>query len=405
MNKKIVLYIIGFLLLTTLVSAGFRTLFNPWTSRLDFVRDNNFSDDKMYLGETNVKNNLTVQGYVLIKESFSNMSMSNITFTNVSDNVIYAMNATDILTNTFKVYAFNGSVLQHVLEGNTASGNVNWSLDANTGKFYLAKTTWNRQNITLDFDRFYMPVNLSAGDLYVDNDAKINRDLSVGRNASAGWFNGRFNWTTISDWFTWDGASLGLNTTAVNNTLDERYVNVAGDSMTGNLNMTGNNISNARVYADDGTSAKPSYSFINDILTGFYRTGNGNIAFTSSGTLSSQFLLNSIATNTLLANGATFLTLKGQMADASDAIANKMGNSLTFSSASAKIVAFYKDNMLTEVASIYSTGLGNFTGGLIAPNLTVSSGIVISNGINLSSENMTNIDCLVWANGATDCGA
>ncbi len=406
MNKKFVLYIIGILLLTTLVSAGFRTLFNPWTSRLDFVRDNNFSDDKMYLGETNVKNNLTVQGYVLIKESFSNMSMPNITFTNVSDNVIYAMNATDILTNTFKVYAFNGSVLQHVLEGNTANGNVNWSLDANTGKWYLAKTTWNRQNITLDFDRFYMPVNLSAGDLYVDKnitlgqrilfalgaylenlrsgwldtnasvnaaninasgylnassanilgDVAISGDLSIGRNTSSGWFNGRFNWTSISGFLSFNGASLGFVSSLFNLTYDERYIQTDNESL---LNVNSSN----------------NWDAIDTINTSQMENNGGklNILATWFSTMFDNFF--GLKTTDNLAQGTV-----------------NFYDNKSWNESMARNIMDAKDLIINTSATSYADG-----------KFLPLSGGNMTGDINISSYNLTGVHCIVWENKATDC--
>ncbi len=53
----------------------------------------------------------------------------------------------------------------------------------------------------------------------------------------AGAYNGTFNWTAEGDFLDFDGSTLTFNDTFLNASLDDRYVNVAGDTMTGDLDM------------------------------------------------------------------------------------------------------------------------------------------------------------------------
>lgn len=174
--------IIAFLLmivisLSYISSAGYSTLWNPYTNRLDFVRNSNLTDEKVYLAETNVRDNLTVQGTLIVKNSFSTMGMGNTTFlSNVSVNTLHSLNYTDVVASTFKVYSINGT-------NEVLLNSANYSMDFSYGNFMLTSTRWQTgYNITLDWDRYYMPVNLTAGDAYVDGNLSINKDILVAKN-------------------------------------------------------------------------------------------------------------------------------------------------------------------------------------------------------------------------------
>lgn len=89
-----------------------------------------------------------------------------------------------------------------------------------------------------------------------------------------GWFNGLFNWTTLNNWLTFTGSSLSFNDTRLNESISsytgnlsggvsDYYVNTTGDTMTGDLNMVGGNITlnntelkdvinGSRIYLDSG---------------------------------------------------------------------------------------------------------------------------------------------------------
>ena len=126
-----------------------------------------------------------------------------------------------------------------------------------------------------------------AGNLYLEPNSG---DVIALNNITADWFKGLFNWTDDSDYLSFDGAILSFNETELNATIDAReldsfwnitgstylyndsgildvnetalnatidssltFVEVAGDSMVGDLNMTDNNIYNvSEIHFDTG---------------------------------------------------------------------------------------------------------------------------------------------------------
>lgn len=65
-------------------------------------------------------------------------------------------------------------------------------------------------------------------------------NLGIYNMTTGGWFNGKYNWTALANWLSFDGSTLIFNETKANNT----FVNVDGDTMTGSLNMGYNNLTN-----------------------------------------------------------------------------------------------------------------------------------------------------------------
>ena len=56
----------------------------------------------------------------------------------------------------------------------------------------------------------------------------------------SGWFKGLFNWTTLTNWQSFDGTTLSFNETKLNFTGDLRWVNTeGGDTMESNLTING----------------------------------------------------------------------------------------------------------------------------------------------------------------------
>jgi len=69
-----------------------------------------------------------------------------------------------------------------------------------------------------------------------------NGDISGLGDSNASWFYGLFNWTTGDTYNSFNGWQLLFNESKLNETGDVRYVNIDGDNMTGNLNMSNNSI-------------------------------------------------------------------------------------------------------------------------------------------------------------------
>ena len=57
------------------------------------------------------------------------------------------------------------------------------------------------------------------------NDFTGNQTITDGN-----WWNGLFNWTVLTDWFSWDGATLSFNETKLNDTIADYTQNLSGGS-------------------------------------------------------------------------------------------------------------------------------------------------------------------------------
>ena len=112
----------------------------------------------------------------------------------------------------------------NVVNGVNSNGTVKCIVDANTGP------TISNSSLNAIY------LNLSG------TNANQNINISF-YNLSAGWFKGLFNWTTLNNWLSFDGAVLSFNETKLNNTIDDRalssseangtYMKKAGDNATG----------------------------------------------------------------------------------------------------------------------------------------------------------------------------
>lgn len=92
----------------------------------------------------------------------------------------------------------------------------------------------------------------ASGNVSLTNVAFTNQSNNFTDNQTTnGWWNGLFNWTTLTNWLSFDGTTLSFNETKLNFTGDQRYVNIDGDNMTGNLNVSGN--ITAEYYLGDGS--------------------------------------------------------------------------------------------------------------------------------------------------------
>jgi hypothetical protein len=114
------------------------------------------------------------------------------------------------------------------------------------------------------------------------------------------------------------------------------------------------------VLAQDGSATNPSIAFSSDYRDGFYHSA-GNINVSIAGVIRSQFVSNGFRTNYLYClSTATSLQLSGTVADGGAAIANKIGNTASLTTAGAKICSFYNDAFSTEKLSIGYNGAINF---------------------------------------------
>ncbi len=99
-------------------------------------------------------------------------------------------------------------------------------------------------------------MNVSHGDLTI-NDGEIYAEKNI---TTGQWFKGKFNWTSLSRFLPFDGSSLDFDSDEFNTTYDDRFYNqsdaddnfvdVSGDTMTGNLTLNGDANLNAISYTD-----------------------------------------------------------------------------------------------------------------------------------------------------------
>lgn len=126
--------------------------------------------------------------------------------------------------------------------GDTMTGNLNTGTNNITNATEISSTLIDTTNLEVD--------NLEG-----------NMD-GTGFNITASWFFGSINWSDIANKFItavddsyiyMSGTTATLNETKLNATGDARYVNIDGDVMTGNLNMSGNNITEINYLNSGGT--------------------------------------------------------------------------------------------------------------------------------------------------------
>ena len=84
-----------------------------------------------------------------------------------------------------------------------------------------------------------------------DQDLNTTEDVIFNSVNVTTWFRGLFNWTSISNFLTFDGSNLDFDDGEFNSTYDNRYVEITGDSMTGSLNISGNLTVTGNVTANE----------------------------------------------------------------------------------------------------------------------------------------------------------
>ncbi len=305
-NKLIKLILLVSILLSCVVYAGYDTRWNPWTSRLQYVKDSNLSGEKLYLGEANVINNLTVNGYLAVATASNIINVSNQSIVNVTDNLVYKMNNfTDIVSSSLNAYSYNGSVL-------TLINSDNYTFNPTEGQWALSVTAYNGMNVTLDYARFYLSVNLSTNDLYVAGEVIANINWTMLQNypvacpsgaitqlgdsvtCSEPWLNitGVVNLTgnltgldyVTANFFVGDGSRLGNHST-----YNASYANdYLERNATTNLNMSDKNITNvADLYVDTIHGGSP-INFADSINLTFNGTTRN---ITNANSITASYLL------------------------------------------------------------------------------------------------------------------
>lgn len=185
----------------------------------------------------------------------------------------------------------------------TTSGSTNI-----TNNNYYINATYNITNNITNY-----------GDLDYTNVALTNQSNNfTGNQTTTGWWNGLFNWVIdipSQIWMTFNGTTLTFNETKLNETIDYRvslnnsggsgnvtwnesyanglYVDVTGDIMTGNLNLTnGANVTANDFIIPDMTGNNGVYT-----LNDFFKT------ITSAGRLTGGEIVNNAGTEIIVTAG------------------------------------------------------------------------------------------------------
>jgi hypothetical protein len=95
------------------------------------------------------------------------------------------------------------------------------------------------QNMNITCDEINFVGNVTQASV-TEIELNITESLFVGENVTiGGWFNGLFNWNTLTNWLSFNGSTLSFNETKLNDTIDDRQVNesiLQGANSTGGIN-------------------------------------------------------------------------------------------------------------------------------------------------------------------------
>ena len=146
------------------------------------------------------------------------------------------------------------------------------------------------------------------------------------------------------------------------------------------------------IFASSGSLTAPGFAFLSSSNSGFRLDGSGDINIVRAGSVAMNGVSGGIETGSAgLGTVAGYsLVLRNKTVDGATAIGTKIGNINTLTTAGAKIVSFYSDNITTEKAAIDKDG--SITMGAV---LNMSSG-----AFTLSGQGMTTYRASV-ADGAT----
>lgn len=225
-------------------------------------------------------------------------------------------------TPTARTVAVSSGVFS-VLLGDTASGACPGATNSNA--------------IDLDFnsDSYYLGVTIEA-------DSEMTPRKRIGASGYA------FNADLLD----------GLNTSAAGGA--SAFVPVTDGS--GHLTLTQNLTLGGVLKNADGAVDAPSYTFTNDLDTGFYSSSDGVVKYSGNGTAGAQFSSSGVNTNTINSLTAVTHTTKGQAVDGATAVGVTLGSVPTYATAGAKLASFV--NNTTEKAAIGLNGeiyVGNGT--------------------------------------------
>ncbi len=132
------------------------------------------------------------------------------------------------------------------------------------------KTIYNPFTSRLDY------VTKSFENLTINNSLIVNGSITALGNMTATWFRGMFNFTATAPWLTFDGGTLSFNSTQS----DATYVNIDGDTMTGNLSLGTYNLTAGNVLADLNASYVQNEYWVDtagDTMSGDLDMGAKNI--------------------------------------------------------------------------------------------------------------------------------
>ena len=129
-------------------------------------------------------------------------------------------------------------------------------------------------------------INLRDGTYGLFGASSVNSTGNV--TSISGWFNGLFNWTIVSDYFTWDGATLVFNESQLNATIDQR----AGDINDSMKNYVDNqNTSQINAMTNQNTSQTNYINFQNTSITNTFSNYFTQAEVTAQNTSQTNFII------------------------------------------------------------------------------------------------------------------
>ena len=132
---------------------------------------------------------------------------SNVTFNNIT--------ITSNLSASTGFFSFLGSLFNRITNIWAENINVSQNIEVNqnvTASFYFGDGS-QLSNIPTNSTIRELSLNQTEGDArYVNSDG----DNITGNLTSTAWFNGLFNWTTLTNWLSFNGAPLSFNETKLN---------------------------------------------------------------------------------------------------------------------------------------------------------------------------------------------
>ena len=231
-------------------------------------------------------------------------------------------------------------------------------------------------------------INLRDGTYGLFGASSVN---STGNfTAISGWFNGLFNWTIVSDYFTWDGSTLTFSESQLNATIDERigtqngsmknYVDAQNTSQTNYINLQNSSLVNyitlvntsMKNYADDTFSTEAYVNTQNTSQTNYINSNNESVTNAINAIAFNQSANDSI-TNSIVANNAS---MNNYLSSNNDSVVN--------------YIVDYSDTNNDSITNYLESNNESVTNAITEASFNQTQNDSINNYINFQNTSQTN---------------